>query len=391
MTNLLVKLFIKDYQNIENENVRKRYGELGSLVGIISNLILFFMKIIVGIFINSISIMADAFNNLSDSLSSIITLFGFKLGSKPADQEHPFGHGRMEYISGLIVSFIIILIGVEFFRTSFFKILNPKEIIFSYTTIIILFLTVLIKVWQSIFNKKLGKFINSQSLIATSVDSRNDVLVTISTILSLFIFKIFSINLDGYFGIIVAIFLIYSGFSLAKETLSPLLGESIDKDLAEKIKQIALKYDNIIGVHDILVHNYGPNKSIASLHVEIPNDICINIAHEIIDSIERRIHDELGIIITIHIDPVNIKDTRIKDLVNVINNVLYSYDERLHSHDHRLTDCENNINFIFDLVIPYDYTKEKQNELIFKLKEEIVKLDKRYRCIINVEKSFINK
>ena len=391
MTNLLIKLFIKDYKNIKDENVRKKYGELGSFIGISSNVALFIIKFLVGLVINSVAIMADSFNNLSDSLSSIITLVGFKLGAKPADEEHPFGHGRMEYISGLVVSFIIMLIGFEFLRTSFFKILAPENISFSYVTIFILLITVLIKIWQAFFNKKIGKLINSHSLIATATDSRNDVIVTSVTILSLIIFKIFNINLDGYFGIIVALFLIYSGFNLARETLSPLLGEAIDSELAERIKSIALSYDNVIGVHDILVHNYGPNKSIASLHVEVPSNVDINKSHEIIDLIEKQIQDELNIFLTIHMDPVNVNDERIQTIVSTIQNVFKNYDEELDTHDHRIVDGENIINFIFDLVIPYNFSKEKEKSLISDIKANVKALDSRYKCIINIEKSFINK
>ncbi|WP_250278259.1 cation diffusion facilitator family transporter [[Clostridium] colinum] len=391
MTNLLIRLFIKDYKNIKDETVRKRYGELGSFIGICSNVMLFIIKFLIGVFINSVAIMADSFNNLSDSLSSIITLLGFKLGSKPADEQHPFGHGRMEYISGLIVSFIIMLIGFEFLRTSFFKIITPENITFSYATIFILLITVIIKVWQALFNKKIGKLINSHSLIATAADSRNDVIVTSVTILSLIIFKFFNINLDGYFGVIVALFLMYSGFNLARETLSPLLGEAIDNDLAEKIKDICLSYDGIIGIHDLLVHNYGPNKSIASLHLEVPSNVDINKSHEIIDIIEKRIQDELNIFLTIHMDPVNLNDDRIDKIVKTIHNVCKKYDENIDTHDHRLVDGENTINFIFDLVIPYNFSKDKEHNLILDIKNSVMSLDKRYKCIINIEKSFINK
>ena len=389
MTNILIKLFIKNYKNVKDETVRKKYGELGSFVGIFSNIILFIIKFLIGVIINSVAIMADSFNNLSDTLSSIVTLLGFKLGAKPADKEHPFGHGRMEYISGLIVSFIILFIGFEFLKTSFFKIIYPESLTFSYITIFILIITVLIKIWQALFNKKLGKMINSKSLIATATDSRNDVLVTAVTILSLITFKFFNINLDGYFGFFVSLFLIYSGFSLAKETLSPLLGEAIDNELANKIKSIALSYDCVIGVHDILVHNYGPNKSIASLHVEVPNDIDINKSHQIIDTIENRVKDELNIFLTIHMDPVNINDERLKILIDTIRNVCKKYDETIDTHDHRIVDCENEINFIFDLVIPYNFLKNQENELILDIKNNVLSLDKRYKCIMNIERSFI--
>lgn len=389
MSNLLIKIFIKDYKNIKNPNIRKKYGELGSFVGIFSNVFLFFIKLTLGIFINSIAIIADSFNNLSDSLSSIITLFGFKLAAKPADKEHPFGHGRIEYISGLIVSIIILLIGFEFFKTSIFKIFNPENISFSYISIIILFITVFIKIWQSLFNKHIGTLINSHSLIATAIDSRNDVLITLTTILSLFILKFFHLNLDGYFGVIVSCFLIYSGYNLSKETLSPLLGEAIDSELAEKIKNISLSFDRVLGVHDILIHNYGPNKSIASLHVELPIHMDIGTAHEIIDEIENKVKKELDIFLTIHLDPVNTNDDRLPEFISYLAEIFKQYDEKLDSHDHRIVDSLNSTNFIFDLVVPYEFSKEKEKQLIENINKQFAKKNKNYKCVINIEKSFI--
>ena len=391
MTNILIKLFIDNYKDIKDDKVRKKYGELASFVGILSNIILFIIKFIIGIFINSVAIIVDSFNNLSDSISSIITLIGFILGSKPSDEKHPFGHGRIEYISAFVISFITLFIGFQFLKTSFFKILQPEKLVFSYLSIYILVITILIKIWQTLFNRKIGKIINSNSLIASSTDSRNDVIITFTTILSLLFFKFFSINLDGYLGFIVSLFLIYSGFCLARETLSPLLGESIDNEFADKIKMIALSYDNVIGVHDILVHNYGPNKSIASLHAEIPYNINMIEAHETIDTIERQIYEELNIFLTIHIDPVNQEDERVNLIVDIIRETCSKYDKNIDTHDHRIVDFGDTINFIFDLVIPYNFSEKNQNELILNIKKNVLNLDRRYKCIINLERSFINK
>lgn len=304
MTNFLIKIFIKDYTNINNNIIREKYGVLGSIVGIISNISLFLIKLIIGIVINSTAITADAFNNLADTFTSIITLFGFKLASKPPDKEHPFGHGRIEYITSFIVSIIIILIGVEFLQTSFKKVLNPEDIILNNYIFFILLITIGVKIWQANFNKKLGTVINSKALIASSIDSKNDVIITFISIVSLIIFKLIGINLDGQFGIIVAIFLIYTGINLSKEMLSPLLGEAVSIEIIEEIRAIVLSYEPIIGVHDIFIHNYGPNKNIASLHVEIRTNMSIGEAHEIIDEIERKILEELGFNLTIHIDPI---------------------------------------------------------------------------------------
>lgn len=390
MTNLLIKIFIKDYKNVKDECVRKKYGELGSCVGIFSNVALFLTKFLVGFFINSVAIVADSFNNLSDSLSSIITLLGFKLGSKPADKEHPFGHGRMEYVSGLIVSFMILLIGFEFLKTSFFKILNPEPVNFTIYALVILFITVLVKIWQSMFNAKIGKMINSQSLIATSVDSRNDVIITTTTIVSLILYKVLGLNLDGYFGVLVALFLLYSGINLARETLSPLIGEAVDGEVANDIKKIALSYQDVIGVHDILVHNYGPNKSIASIHVELPCDISLSKSHDIMDDMEAKVREKLGIILTTHMDPVDLQDERLKVLIDKLNEVIQKKDCDIEAHDFRLVEGKHDINFIFDLVIPYSYRAKEETNLILDIKNEISKIDKKYKCIINIEKSFID-
>lgn len=391
MTNLLVKTFIKDYQNIKDEKVRKKYGELGSFVGIFSNVLLFIAKFLVGFFINSVAILADSFNNLSDCLSSIITLLGFKLGAKPADKEHPFGHGRMEYISGLIVSFMILLIGFEFLKTSFLKIFNPEEVNFTPIALIILIFTVLVKIWQAMFNAKLGKMINSKSLIATAMDSRNDVIITITTILSLVIYKFLGINLDGIFGVIVALFLIYAGINLAKDTLSPLIGEAIDGEVAEKLKNIALSYDEVIGVHDILIHNYGPNKSVGSIHVELPFDIGLNRAHEIIDALEIKVENELGIALTTHMDPVDLKDEKLKALIGYLKQILNENYKNLEAHDFRIVQGKYHKNFIFDLVIPYEFSHKQEEEVLSYINKKIKQFDNSYNCIISLEKSFINK
>lgn len=388
MTSFLIKLFIKDYENIGNSKVRENYGLLGSFVGIFSNTLLFAVKIIIGTLLNSIAITADSFNNLSDSASSVITLIGFKMGNKPADDEHPYGHGRMEYISALAVSFIILLLGFEFFKTSVEKILNPDDITFRWISVLILFLTVIVKVWQGLFNKSLGKKINSQSLIATGADSMNDVVVTSATILSLFISKFTGLAVDGWFGVLVALFLMYSGFSLARETLSPLIGEATDSELAEKIKKIVLEYDGVLGTHDLMVHNYGPNKSLASIHVEVPYDVDINVSHEIIDKIEKDVLKRTGIFLVIHMDPVDTKDERLSAISRTIKEYLSGLDEYFDAHDFRIVDGINNINIIFDLVVLYKCCPEKQSAVLDEVKKRIRSLDERYTCVINIDKSY---
>lgn len=388
MTRLLIKMFIKNPENISDTKIRENYGILGSIVGIVSNILLFIVKFIIGILLNSVAITADSFNNLSDSASSIITFLGFKMANKPADKEHPFGHGRMEYISALIISFIIVLLGFEFFKSSIAKIFNPEPIVFKWISVIILFLTVAVKIWQSLFNRYIGKKINSQSLIATATDSMNDVIVTITTIISIFISHYAKINVDGFFGVFVASVLIYSGISLAKDTLSPLLGESTDPELAKKIKEMVLSYEGVLGVHDLLVHNYGPNSSMASIHVEVPYNVDINISHEIIDKIEREVAKKLGIFIVIHMDPVDIHDERLKRISETVKSCIKKFGDNFDVHDFRIVDGLNNINVIFDIVVPHGYNKGLQNNMLKDIRDAVLNLDTKYTCVINVENAF---
>lgn len=388
MTKLLIKAFIKNYNDINNESIRQKYGILGSFVGIILNIILFLFKLVIGIILNSVAITADSFNNLSDSASSIITLIGFKMANKPPDKEHPFGHGRIEYISALIISFIIMYLGFQFLTSSIKKIFNPEPVAFNISSILILFATIIAKIWLSIFNKYIGTKINSKSLIATSKDSINDVIVTSTTIASVFITKFFNIVVDGWFGSFVACILIYSGFSIAKDTVSSLLGESTDPKLAKKIKEKVLKYEGVLGVHDLLVHNYGPNKSMASIHVEVPHCVDIGISHEIIDKIEKDVFNELGVFLVIHMDPIDIDDERISKISDEVNKCIKQYSDEIEVHDFRIVDGINNINIIFDIVLPYEYTLKKQNSILNDIKTKISILDKKYTCVINVEKSY---
>lgn len=388
---VLLKFFIKDYKNVSNECVRKKYGMFCGVLGICTNLILFFIKFLIGLFSNSVSIMADSFNNLSDSTSSIITLIGFKMSSKPADKEHPFGHGRIEYVSGLIVSFIIINFGIEFFKTSINKLINPVEVYFNKIVFFMLLFTILIKIWLYIFYKKIGKQINSNVILGTAIDSRNDIFITLLTIISGIIFKFLNINLDSLFGMIISIFLIYSGVDLTKKTISPLIGESIDKNLEQKIKDIVLEYDEILGVHALLIHDYGPNKRIASLHAEVSHENCINNIHNIIDIIEKQIFKELGIFLTIHVDPINTKDNRIKEIIEKTQKITKNKDFFIEAHDFRIVECKDHFNIIFDLFLPNNLSIEKQEELIKEIEQVIIKINPKYNLIINIENIYTNK
>lgn len=389
MTQLLVKLFVKDYEKVEQPSVRTSYGVLSSIVGIISNVILFGIKMIIGLILNSISVMADAFNNLSDAASSIIGFIGVKLAERPADKEHPFGHGRFEYISAFIVSFLILQVGFSCFKSSITKIMNPEAVEFSWVLVAILGISVLLKLWLSMFNKTLGKLINSSVMKATSADSLGDVLITSATVLSIIIGKITGLAIDGWMGLIVSIFVLIAGFNIAKDTLEPLLGEAVDHEVYESITKMVESYDGIIGSHDLIVHNYGPSHIMASIHAEVPNDVNLEEIHETIDSIERDIFREMGIFIVIHMDPVEINDTKVLEKKGMVIDIIKKLEPKATIHDFRVVNGENQVNLIFDLVVSHSYSETQEQELLLKVEEAIQNVDSKYQSIITIENSFI--
>lgn len=384
MTNILIKMFIKDYRNVDNLNVRFKYGSLSGKVGIICNIILFIGKLIAGLITASIAILADAFNNLSDAISSIVTLIGFKIAGKPADDNHPFGHGRTEYISGLIISMVIIMMGIEFIKTSVEKIISPESTEFNVISIIILFGSILIKLWLSIFNRNIGNKINSSTIKAISKDSFADVAATSVVLIGAVISYTTNFHIDGYMGIIVALFIIYTGVTTAKETLGPLLGQAPDKEFISKIKEKVLSYENITGVHDLIVHNYGVGKSLVSLHVEVPCDMDILKIHEIIDTIERDVKKDLGCEIVIHMDPIATDDEYINSLKTKIEKVILSIDKRLKIHDFRIVIADSFTNIIFDLEVPYKFGIKNEN-LVNLVSKKISELNSSYRSVINID------
>jgi cation diffusion facilitator family transporter len=339
--------------------------------------------------INSISVTADAANNLSDAASSIISFIGVKLAERPADKEHPFGHGRFEYISALAVAFLILQVGFSLFQSSFQKVLHPEELTVEPVLIAILFVSVLLKIWMMMFNRKLGKRINSTVMIATSADSRNDILVTSATIISAVVTGIFGINIDGYMGLVVSIFVMLAGFNIAKDTLEPLLGQAVERDAYEKITKMVQSYDGIIGTHDLIIHNYGPTHRMATIHAEVPNNIKFEQAHETIDQIERDVLDKLDIFLVIHMDPIEVDNQMVLEKKEMVMKVIKSFEEKATIHDFRLVNGEHQINLIFDLVIPYSYSKDAEQKLLTSIVEEIRRIDARHQCIITMENSFI--
>lgn len=389
MTEFLVRHFVKDYENTEKVSVRTAYGILASMVGIFCNVLLFLMKVTIGVLIHSISVIADAFNNLSDAGSSIISFIGVKIASKPADKEHPFGHGRMEYVAALIVAFLVLQVGFTFFKDAVGKIRNPQEMEFRMISIVILLLSIGIKLWLGMFNRKLGKRIHSGVMLAAATDAMGDVVTTSATIVSLLVFRFAGVNIDGIIGIGVSLVVMWAGIGIAKDTLEPLLGQAVPKDVYEEITKFVEGYDGILGTHDLIVHNYGPGRSMASLHAEVANDVDIEISHEIIDRIERDATKELGVFLVIHMDPIEMKDERVLYAKRQLVKTLHEIDPQVSIHDFRMVDGEEQINLIFDMVVPFQYDKEKQKELCQTLRRKVREMDDRYRCVIMAETSYI--
>ena len=388
MTEFLVNKFIKDSANIESTEVRTRYGMLASVVGIFCNVLLFSVKLAIGLILSSLAVTADAFNNLSDAASSIISFVGVKMAGKPADAEHPFGHGRIEYIAALIVSFLVIEVGFTFFKSSISKIMHPEEITFDPVPFIILILSILVKLWMAFFNNKLGKRIDSKVMLATAADSLGDVITTSATVISIVICHFTSINVDANAGLIVSGIVIWSGVSIAKDTLEPLIGQRVPSELYQKITDMVESYEGIVGAHDLIVHNYGPNRSMATIHAEVPNDVSIEASHEIIDRIERDAKKELNILLVIHMDPVEMRDEEVLELRDKTSHIVHALDPELHFHDFRVLKENEQKNLIFDLVVPDSYTEKDANRVMHQLIALLHEMEKNVDCIITLDRSF---
>ena len=388
MTEFLVNKFIKDSANIESTEVRTRYGMLASVVGIFCNVLLFSVKLAIGLILSSLAVTADAFNNLSDAASSIISFVGVKMAGKPADAEHPFGHGRIEYIAALIVSFLVIEVGFTFFKSSISKIMHPEEITFDAVPFIILILSILVKLWMAFFNNKLGKRIDSKVMLATAADSLGDVITTSATVISIVICHFTSINVDAIAGLIVSGIVIWSGVSIAKDTLEPLIGQRVPSELYQKITDMVESYEGIVGAHDLIVHNYGPNRSMATIHAEVPNDVSIEASHEIIDRIERDAKKELNILLVIHMDPVEMRDEEVLELRDKTSHIVHALDPELHFHDFRVLKENEQKNLIFDLVVPDSYTEKDANRVMHQLIALLHEMEKNVDCIITLDRSF---
>ncbi|MGL4914146.1 MAG: cation diffusion facilitator family transporter [Romboutsia sp.] len=386
-SNLLIKTFIKDSENIQKDKVRNKYGYLAGVVGIIVNFILFIVKISVGIMTSSIAITADAFNNFSDMASSVITIIGFKLASIPPDKEHPFGHGRLEYVSALIVAFMVMLVGVQFVKSSVERILNPIPIEFQLVPFILLFISILAKFWLSKFNKIMGNTINSSALKAASVDALGDVFTSSCVVVSFLAAKFTTIPLDGYIGILVSLAILYAGLTLVKETISPLLGEAPDPELVQEINKRVLSYNYINGVHDLIVHNYGVGRCIASIHAEIPANIDIMTIHDIIDEAEREISNDLKVHLVIHMDPICVETDEVLEAKEEVEKIIEAHDSIKSMHDFRVIGDKDNKNLVFDIVVFHENTIP-DDELVDYMISEIKKVHPKYDCIITVDRDY---
>lgn len=388
MTDFLVKHFVKDYDRYEDAAVRTAYGVFVSIVGIICNVILFAVKISVGLILGSVSVMADAFNNLSDAASSVISFVGVKMASKPADEDHPFGHGRIEYIAALLVAFLVVEVGLSFFESSIDKIRNPEAITFSAVSIAILLISVGLKLWLGMLNKRLGKKINSSVMKATAADAFGDVLATLATVASVLICHFTDLYIDGFMGLIVSCLIIWAGISIVRETLAPLIGEAVDPELCATIEEMVEGYEGILGTHDLIVHKYGPSKTMASIHAEVSNRESIEKSHEIIDRIEREVSKQLDVLLVIHMDPLETEDEQVLQYKQLVAEVLHEIDPALKFHDFRMVDGEKQVNLIFDLVVPYKYDKKGQTMLQDKVAQAVNNKDERCQCVMTIENSF---
>ncbi|RDU23754.1 cation diffusion facilitator family transporter [Anaerosacchariphilus polymeriproducens] len=391
MTSLLVKLFIKNEKNVDDVKVRTAYGVLASIVGILCNVFLFACKLAVGMLLNSIAVIADAFNNLSDAASAVISFIGIKMAEKPADEKHPFGHGRMEYIAAFVVAFLVLQVGFSFFKDSFDKIRHPQQIVFQISSIIILVVSVIIKLWLGLFYRKLGKRINSNVLQATSTDAFGDAIITSVTIVAILVGYLTGLAIDGYAGILVSLVVIWAGIGIARETLEPLIGQAVPPEVYLRITQKVESYEGIVGSHDLIVHNYGPSRNMATIHAEVSKDADIEDSHELVDMIERDVFKELGIFLVIHMDPVEVKDEKILQVREQVQQKVEKIDPKFSIHDFRYVGGTTQINLIFDLVVPRTYQQDQDEEIKHFIEEELQKIDNRFRCKITVERSFIQE
>ncbi len=388
MIKLLVKTFVKNYEKTEDKKVRENYSVLGGVLGGICNLFLFGVKLFIGMAMKSIAIMSDAFNNLSDMGSCCVAVIGAKLSNRRPDREHPYGHGRLEYISSLIVAFLIMLVGFELFKSSFDKILHPEQISFSLPMMIILALSLLVKLWMYCAYTYIGKKIDSSVMRATARDSINDVISTSAVIAATAVGYFLPFSIDGYIGVIVAVYIMYGGFDLTRETIGLLLGTAPSPELIQQITGEILKADEICGIHDLMIHDYGPGRKFASVHAEVPESSNIVHAHEVIDEIERDVTEKLGIMLVIHMDPVADKDETVLALKKLVLDTAKEIDDSISIHDFRITNGDKVINTIFDMVIRDNFDEDGRKKIVDELKKRVAEKDPRLNLVVTVDEVY---
>lgn len=385
MTELLCKLFIKEPNNLKNPATRRAYGSLSSVTGIILNVLLSLIKLVAGSLTASISVVADAVNNLSDAGSQVVSFISFKISAKPADRDHPFGHARMEYVASMIVSFIILTIGVELFKSSLDKILHPKDTAFSLVAMIILAISVAVKLWLAIFNKKIAKKINSSVIKATSVDSLSDAAATSAVLISMIISYYTGFATDGYMGVIVSAFIFIAGIKILAETKNSILGSPPDKETLDEICRITSEYPEILGIHDMIVHNYGAGNTIASLHAEVDGSENVFDTHDVIDNLEKRLFSELGVRATVHMDPIVTDDEQVNELRLKTLSAVKAIDARLDIHDFRFVLGKTHSNLIFDISAPFEL-KMSDEDIKREVSDKISLIDPSFFAVITVDR-----
>lgn len=388
MTKLLIRLFVHDSDNSGDPEVRRSYGRFSGLVGIFTNLLLFLAKIIAGTLAGSIAITADAMNNLTDCASSGITLAGFRMASKPADREHPYGHARFEYISGLIVSLLIFVVGFQFAQDSLHKIFNPEKTNFTLLTVLILVISTFLKLWQSVFYRKIGNITDSETLQAASADSRSDVITTSVVLLGALITRFTGYNLDGYMGVAVAVLIMVTGYRLIRKTSGPLLGEAPSRHLVDDIYRTIKQNEGIIGVHDLTVHDYGPGRCFASVHCEVPAERSILESHDIIDNIEREFLTKKGIHLVIHMDPIITGDPRTNELKKKVSALTESISSEITIHDFRVVWGTTHANLVFDVCVPFGFFM-KDSDLVTAVTEGIRAINPCYYAVVTVDHDYV--
>ena len=388
MIELLARLFIRGRDTLAPSALRQAYGQLCGVVGIGLNLLLFAVKFFAGTLSGSIAITADAFNNLSDAGSSLVTLLGFRLAGRKPDPEHPFGHGRMEYISGLVVAGLILLMGVELFKSSLKKILQPEAIVSSPLVLLILALSVAVKLYMFYYNRAIGKRIKSSAMTATATDSLSDAVSTTAVLVATLVAQFTGLNIDGWVGMLVALFILFSAYKAAKETLSPLLGQTPEPEFVEHIQQIVLSYPEVQNVHDLVVHDYGPGRVMISLHAEVPADGDLLQLHDVIDNIEHRLQKELGCVAVIHMDPIVTNDAHTTALRQAVAEQVQTIDPRLTIHDFRIVPGPSHTNLIFDVVVPYD-VKLSGEQVRRRIGELVAQMDGNYFAVVQIDSSYV--